>query len=37
MKEYGVLNQAHFLESPERVAEQQVKFNWYLESGALPC
>lgn len=35
MKEYGVLNQAHFLESPERVAEQQVKFNWYLESGAL--
>lgn len=33
MKEYGVLNQAHFLESPERVAEQQVKFNWYLESA----
>ncbi|MFO1451731.1 MAG: amidohydrolase family protein [Opitutaceae bacterium] len=35
MREYGVLNQAHFLESPERVAEQQVKFSWYQESGAL--
>lgn len=35
MKKYGLLNQAHFLESPERVAEQQAKFDWYEEAGAL--
>lgn len=35
MKRYHVLNQAHFLESPERVDEQQAKFFWYLEAGAL--
>lgn len=35
MKTYGLINQAHFLESPERVTEQQEKFYWYLESGAL--
>jgi len=35
MRDYGVLNQAHFLESPERIAEQQVKFSWYQEAGAL--
>lgn len=35
MKRYKLINQAHFLESPERVAEQQAKFAWYLEAGAL--
>jgi len=35
MKKYGVLNQSHFLESPERVPEQQAKFSWYEEAGAL--
>lgn len=35
MKEHGVLNQSHFLESPERVPEQRVKFDWYVEAGAL--
>ena len=35
MKKYGLINQAHFLESPERVTEQQAKFDWYEEAGAL--
>jgi cytosine/adenosine deaminase-related metal-dependent hydrolase len=35
MKTYGLMNQAHFLESPERVTEQQAKFAWYEEAGAL--
>lgn len=35
MKTFGVINQSHFLESPERVPEQQAKFYWYEESGAL--
>jgi 5-methylthioadenosine/S-adenosylhomocysteine deaminase len=35
MKKYGVINQSHFLESPERVGEQQSKFYWYEEAGAL--
>jgi cytosine/adenosine deaminase-related metal-dependent hydrolase len=35
MKTYGLINQAHFLESPDRVTEQQEKFYWYLEAGAL--
>ncbi len=35
MKKFGVMNHSHFLESPERVAEQQVKFYWYQEAGAL--
>lgn len=35
MREHGVINQSHFLESPERVPEQQVKFDWYVEAGAL--
>lgn len=35
MKTYGILNQSHFLESPERVPEQQAKFAWYEEAGAL--
>ncbi|MCF3648571.1 amidohydrolase family protein [Synoicihabitans lomoniglobus] len=35
MRDYGLLNQSHFLESPERVPEQQQKFEWYVEAGAL--
>jgi len=35
MKKFGVLNHAHFLESPERVPEQQAKFYWYQKAGAL--
>jgi len=35
MKTYGLINQAHFLESPERVTEQREKFYWYLEAGVL--
>ena len=35
MKKYNILNQSHFLESPERVPEQQAKFSWYEEAGAL--
>jgi 5-methylthioadenosine/S-adenosylhomocysteine deaminase len=35
MKTYGLINQSHFLESPDRVTEQREKFYWYLEAGAL--
>lgn len=35
MRTFGLINQSHFLESPERVTEQQVKFAWYEEAGAL--
>lgn len=35
MRDYGLLNQSHFLESPERVPEQHEKFAWYVEAGAL--
>jgi len=35
MKAFGVINHSHFLESPERVPEQQAKFYWYEEAGAL--
>jgi cytosine/adenosine deaminase-related metal-dependent hydrolase len=35
MRRYGLMNQAHFLESPERVPEQQSKFAWYRDAGAL--
>jgi cytosine/adenosine deaminase-related metal-dependent hydrolase len=35
MRKFGVMNHAHFLESPERVPEQQAKFYWYQEAGAL--
>lgn len=34
MKTYGLLNESHFLESPERLPEQQAKFAWYVEAGA---
>ncbi len=35
MKDYGLMNQSHFLESPEAVEEQQKKFDWYVKAGAL--
>ncbi|GAB3285597.1 amidohydrolase family protein [Kineosporia babensis] len=35
MGEYSVLNQAHFLETPEHVELQQSKFAWYADAGAL--
>lgn len=35
MKEYGVMNQSHFLESPDAVEAQQEKFDWYDKAGAL--
>lgn len=35
MRAHGLMNQAHFLESPERVPEQQAKFAWYRDAGAL--
>ncbi len=35
MRRFGLMNQAHFLESPERVPEQQAKFAWYRDAGAL--
>lgn len=34
-REHDVINQSHFLESPDRVADQQVKFDWYVKAGAL--
>jgi len=34
-REARFMNQAHFLESPERVPEQQAKFSWYRDAGAL--
>ncbi len=34
-REHDIINQSHFLESPDRVADQQVKFDWYVEAGAL--
>jgi 5-methylthioadenosine/S-adenosylhomocysteine deaminase len=35
MRRWGLLNQPHFLESAQRVAEQQAKFAWYRDAGAL--
>jgi cytosine/adenosine deaminase-related metal-dependent hydrolase len=35
MKKFGVMDHAHFLESPEHVPQQQAKFYWYQEAGAL--
>ena len=35
MRDYGLMNQSHFLESPNAVPEQQAKFAWYDEAGAL--
>lgn len=35
MRDYKLINQSHFLESPNSVLEQQEKFDWYDEAGAL--
>lgn len=35
MKHYGLMNQSHFLESPDRISEQQEKFWWYVDAGTL--
>ncbi len=35
MREFGLINQSHFLESPNAVPEQQEKFAWYDEAGVL--
>jgi cytosine/adenosine deaminase-related metal-dependent hydrolase len=35
MRDYGLMNQSHFLESPSAVPEQQAKFAWYDAAGAL--
>lgn len=35
MKTFGVMDHSHFLESPERVPEQQAKFYWYEKAGTL--
>ncbi len=35
MQDYGLLNQSHFLESPDSIPEQQAKFDWYDTAGAL--
>lgn len=35
MRRFDLMNQSHYLESPEGVPEQQAKFAWYVEAGAL--
>ena len=35
MRDFGLINQSHFLESPNAVQEQQKKFDWYDEAGVL--
>lgn len=35
MKRFGIINQAHFLETREEVELQRSKFEWYSEAGAL--
>jgi cytosine/adenosine deaminase-related metal-dependent hydrolase len=35
MELFGVVNQAHFVETAENLAAQQAKFDWYAEAGAL--
>jgi cytosine/adenosine deaminase-related metal-dependent hydrolase len=35
MERYGVVNQAHFVETTENLAAQQAKFAWYTDAGAL--
>jgi len=35
MDRYGLINQPHFLESPEGVDAQQARFAWYRQAGAL--
>jgi len=35
MRRYGIINQPHFVESPEHLEYQQAKFAWYEAAGAL--
>ncbi|HLG92829.1 MAG TPA: amidohydrolase family protein [Acidimicrobiales bacterium] len=35
MRRHGLINQPHFLETPFRVKEQQERFSWYRQAGAL--
>lgn len=35
MRRYKLINQSHFLESPESIPAQQAKFDWYDQAGAL--
>jgi cytosine/adenosine deaminase-related metal-dependent hydrolase len=35
MRRFGIINQAHFLETREEVELQRSKFEWYAEAGAL--
>jgi len=35
MERHGLLNQPHFLESPFQPEDQQAKFAWYRDAGAL--
>lgn len=35
MKRFGLINQAHFLETREEVELQRAKFEWYAGAGAL--
>lgn len=35
MREHGIINQAHFLETPEALEHQLNKFDWYERAGAL--
>jgi cytosine/adenosine deaminase-related metal-dependent hydrolase len=35
MRRFGVINEAHFLETRQEVELQRTKFEWYAEAGAL--
>lgn len=35
MREFGIINQAHFLETPEALEHQLTRFDWYDQAGAL--
>ena len=35
MRRFGLINEAHFLETREEVELQRTKFEWYAEAGAL--
>jgi 5-methylthioadenosine/S-adenosylhomocysteine deaminase len=35
MKTYGIINHSHLLESDANTPDQQAKFYWYVEAGAL--
>lgn len=35
MRRFGIINQAHFLETREEVDQQRAKFEWYSQAGAL--